>query len=47
MSTPAPSPVRQVHKDLDPLEDDLVRLVAIDVGDESDTASVVLVARVV
>jgi hypothetical protein len=39
--------VIQVLEDLQPLLDDAVRLLALDMGDEADTAGVVLAARVV
>ena len=37
----------EVLEDLQPLLDDAVRLLALDVGDEADAAGIVLVARVV
>ena len=39
--------VRQVDQNLDALDDDVVRLLALDVGDEADAAGIVLLARVV
>ena len=39
--------MRQVDQDLQPLRDDLVRLLALDVDHEANTAGVVLVARIV
>ena len=39
--------VRQVDEDLDALDDDVVRFLALDVGDETDTAGIVFIARVV
>ena len=39
--------VRQVDENLDALDDDVVRFLALDVGDEADTAGIVFVARVV
>ncbi len=39
--------VRQVDQDLDALDDDVVGLVAVDVGDEANAAGIVLVSRVV
>ena len=39
--------VRQVDQNLDALEDDVVRLLALDIGNEADAAGIVLVARVV
>ena len=39
--------VREVHQNLDAFDDDLVGLLALDVGDEADAASVVLKAGVV
>ena len=39
--------MRQVDQDLNALQDDVVRLLALDVGDKADAAGVVLVARVV
>ena len=39
--------VRQVDQDLDALDDDVVRFVTLDVGDEADAAGVVFSARVV
>ena len=54
---PAPSPVCgsqpqaprwvEIDQNLDALEDDVVRLPALDVGDKSDAASVMLVLRAV
>ena len=39
--------MRQVDEDLQSLGDDVVRLLALDVDDEADTAGVVLVLRIV
>jgi hypothetical protein len=57
ISTPAPSPVsgiaaagaamRQVDQNLDALDDDVVRPLALEVGNEADSAGIVLLARVV
>ena len=54
---PAPSPVcgiaaasaamRQIDEDLDALEDDIVRLVAFDIGDEADAAVIVFILRMI
>ena len=55
--TPAPSPVsriaaagaavRQVDQNLNALEDDVVRFLALEIRNEADSAGIVLVARVV
>ena len=39
--------MRQVDQDLQPLENDLVRLLALNVDHEADATSVVFVSRVV
>ena len=39
--------MRQVDQDLNALDDDVVRFLALDVGDEADSAGIVFVARVV
>ena len=39
--------VGEVDQDLDAFDDDVVGFLALDVGDEADTAGVVLEARVV
>ena len=39
--------VRQVDQDLNALQDDVVRLAALDIGDKADAAGVVLVLRAV
>ncbi len=39
--------MRQIDQDLDALQDDIVRLAALDVRDKADAASVVLVLRAV
>ena len=43
----ASAAVRQVDQNLDALEDDIVRLLPLDVRDEADAASVMLVLRAV
>ena len=43
----AGSAMRQVNKDLDALQHDIVRLAAFDIGDKAHTTSVMLVPRVV
>ena len=45
--TPARTAMREVHQNLDTLLDDLVAGASLDVGDESDAASVVFVTRIV
>ncbi len=55
--TPAPSPVsgiaaasaamRQIDQNLNALDDDVVRFVTVDVGNEADAAGIVLIAGVV
>jgi hypothetical protein len=39
--------VRQVDQNLDAFEDDIVRLLALEIGNEANSAGIVLVARVV
>ena len=39
--------MRQVDQDLNALDDDVVRFLALDVGDKANAAGIVLVARVV
>ncbi len=39
--------VRQVDQNLDALDDDVVRFLALDIGDEADAAGVVFLGRVV
>jgi hypothetical protein len=43
----AGAPVRQVDQNLDAFEDDIVRLLALEIGNEANSAGIVLVARVV
>ena len=43
----AGSAVRQVQQNLDALQDDVVRLLALDAGHEADAAGVALMARIV
>ena len=44
---PAGAAMRQIDQDLDALQDDVVRLAALDAGDKADAASVMLVLRAV
>src|SRR5262245_18855126 len=44
---PAGPAMRQVDENLNPLDDDIVRLVTLDVSDEAYPAGIALVARVV
>ena len=39
--------MRQVDQDLNALDDDVVRFLTLDVGNEADAAGIVLVARIV
>jgi len=39
--------VVEIDKDLQAAADDVVRLLALDIGDEADAARIVLVARIV
>ena len=43
----AGSAVGQVDEDLDTFDDDVVRFVALDVGDEADPTGIVLMMRVI
>ena len=43
----ASAAVRQIDQNLDALQNDVVRFLAVDVGDKADAAGVVLVGRIV